>query len=209
MKIGYSIWMGYGEFWSGHGMTGRTVSYGLESSINFSQVKWYFTRCVSGCWPRLHIVDVFLLLITFSRRLRTRHSPANDVVDRTRVINTFVFSKEKTSRQTFVIHKYLFVSVKAVIDHKILSTTDVSDEFDLKLSVTERSCTQHFFKVQYVIIQTILSRKSMKKFAVTDEKIFHAYKDFDRKKMTVMRIWGLPTHSLWKRLSAWTGRLQI
>ena len=27
-----------------------------------------------------------------------------------------------------------------------------------------------FFKVQYIIIQAILSRKSMKKFAVTDEK---------------------------------------
>ena len=38
-----------------------------------------------------------------------------------------------------------------------------------------------FFKVQYIIIQSILSRKSMKKFAVIDEKIFHVYKAFDRK----------------------------
>ena len=38
------------------------------------------------------------------------------------------------------------------------------------MSATGRSYTQIFFKVQY-IIQAILSRKSMKKFTVTDEKI--------------------------------------
>ena len=31
------------------------------------------------------------------------------------------------------------------------------------------------FKVQYIIIQAILSRKSMKIFAVTDEKIFRGF----------------------------------
>ena len=38
-----------------------------------------------------------------------------------------------------------------------------------------------FINVQYIIIQAILSRKSMKKFAVTNEKIFHVYKAFDRR----------------------------
>ena len=40
----------------------------------------------------------------------------------------------------------------------------------LSMSATGRSYAQNFFKVQYIIIQAILSRKSMKKFAVTDEK---------------------------------------
>ena len=52
----------------------------------------------------------------------------------------------------------------------------------LRMSTTRRSYTQNFFKVQYIIIQAILSRKSMKKFAARDEKIFHVYKAFDRKK---------------------------
>ena len=38
-----------------------------------------------------------------------------------------------------------------------------------------------FFKVQYIIIQAILSRKSMTKFTVTNEKIFRVCKAFDRK----------------------------
>ena len=42
--------------------------------------------------------------------------------------------------------------------------------FNLRMSATGRSYTQNFFKVQYIIIQAILSRKSMKKLAVTDEK---------------------------------------
>ena len=49
------------------------------------------------------------------------------------------------------------------------------------MSATGRSYTQNFFKVQYVIIQAILSRKSMKNFAVTNEKIFRVYKSFDLK----------------------------
>ena len=52
----------------------------------------------------------------------------------------------------------------------------------LRISATERSYIRNFFKVQYIIIQAILSRKSMKKIAVTDEKIFRVYKAFDRKK---------------------------
>ena len=50
------------------------------------------------------------------------------------------------------------------------------------MSATEKSYTQIFFKVQYIIIQAIFSRKSMKKFGITDEKIFRVYKAFDRKK---------------------------
>ena len=52
----------------------------------------------------------------------------------------------------------------------------------LRMSATGRSYTQNFFKIQYTIIQAIFSRKSMKKFAVADEKIFRVYKAFDRKK---------------------------
>ena len=40
----------------------------------------------------------------------------------------------------------------------------------LRMSATGRSYTQNFFEVQYIIIQAILSRKSTKTFAVTDEK---------------------------------------
>ena len=54
--------------------------------------------------------------------------------------------------------------------------TPFKDVRDRKILYTE------FFKVQYIIIQAILSRKSMKKFAVTDGKIFRVYKAFDRKK---------------------------
>ena len=50
------------------------------------------------------------------------------------------------------------------------------DVLDRKVLLTE------FFKIQYILIQAILGRKSMKKFAVTDEKIFHVCKAFDRKK---------------------------
>ena len=38
------------------------------------------------------------------------------------------------------------------------------------MSMTGRPYTQTFFKVQYIIIQAILGRKSMKKITVTDEK---------------------------------------
>ena len=51
----------------------------------------------------------------------------------------------------------------------------LKDVRDRKILHTE------FFKVQYIIIQATLGRKSMKKFAVTDEKIFHVCKAFDRK----------------------------
>ena len=37
-------------------------------------------------------------------------------------------------------------------------------------------------KIQYIITEAVLGRKSMKKFAVTDQKIFPVYKAFDRKK---------------------------
>ena len=50
----------------------------------------------------------------------------------------------------------------------------------LRMSATGRSYTQIFLKFQY-IIQVILSRKSMKQFTVTDEKIFRVCKAFDRK----------------------------
>ena len=44
------------------------------------------------------------------------------------------------------------------------------------MSATGRSYTQNFFKVQYLIIQAILSR-----IAVTDEKIFYVYQAFYHK----------------------------
>ena len=52
----------------------------------------------------------------------------------------------------------------------------------LRMFATERPYTQNFFKIQYIIIQAILGRKSMKKFAVTNKNIFRVYKAFDRKK---------------------------
>ena len=54
--------------------------------------------------------------------------------------------------------------------------------FRFKMSATGRSYTKNFLKVQYVIIQTTLGRKLMKKITVTDEEIFRVYKVFDRKK---------------------------
>ena len=56
-----------------------------------------------------------------------------------------------------------------------------SMSFCLRMSPTGRSYTHIFFKVQYIIIQAILSRKSMKKITVTNEKIFGVYKALDRK----------------------------
>ena len=58
----------------------------------------------------------------------------------------------------------------------LTSSSELKDVHDRKIH------TQNFFKVQYIIIQAILSRKSMKEVAVTDEKIFHVCKAFDRKK---------------------------
>ena len=58
----------------------------------------------------------------------------------------------------------------------------------LRMSATGSSYTQMFFKVQYIIIQATLSRKSTKKFGVTDEKVFRICKAFDRKKVTIIRI---------------------
>ena len=52
----------------------------------------------------------------------------------------------------------------------------LKDVHDRKILHTE------FFKVQYIIIQAVLSRKFMKKSVVTDEKIFCVYKAFDHKK---------------------------
>ena len=51
----------------------------------------------------------------------------------------------------------------------------------LRMTATGRSYTQNFFKVQYIIIQAVLRRKFMEKFAVTDEKIFRVCEAFDRK----------------------------
>ena len=50
------------------------------------------------------------------------------------------------------------------------------------MSATGRSYMQNFFKVQYIIIQSILSRKSMKEIIVTDEKIFRVFYAFDRER---------------------------
>ena len=55
-------------------------------------------------------------------------------------------------------------------------------DYQLRMSATGRSYTQIFIKVQYTIIQAILSRKLMKKFTITDEKIFRVYEACDRKK---------------------------
>ena len=52
----------------------------------------------------------------------------------------------------------------------------IKDVCDRKILYTE------FFKVQYINFQTILSRKSMKKIIVTDEKIFLVFKAFDRER---------------------------
>ena len=41
-----------------------------------------------------------------------------------------------------------------------------------------------FFNISTLLIQGILSQKSMKKFTVTNEKIFRVYKAFDRKKIS-------------------------
>ena len=50
------------------------------------------------------------------------------------------------------------------------------------MSITGKSYTQNFLKVQYIIIiQAILSPKSMKKFTVINEKVFRVNKAFDCK----------------------------
>ena len=55
----------------------------------------------------------------------------------------------------------------------------------LRMSETGRSYTQNFLKVQYVVIQAILRRKSMKKFIVTDEKYSDEYSDISMKNFIV------------------------
>ena len=50
------------------------------------------------------------------------------------------------------------------------------------MSATGTFYTQNVLKVQYIIIQAIFGRKFMKKFTVTDEKIFRVYKALARKK---------------------------
>ena len=43
--------MGYGEFWSGHGLTGRTVSYCLEQG----SIKLFPGSTLLFLWWRIHI----------------------------------------------------------------------------------------------------------------------------------------------------------
>ena len=59
-----------------------------------------------------------------------------------------------------------------------------------------------FFKVKYIVIQVILSRKSMKKVTITDEEIFRVYKAFDNIKTQSSRT------ASGEKLSVWSGRLQ-
>ena len=68
------------------------------------------------------------------------------------------------------------------IPSTLSSRTTLDNFVSLRMSATRRSYKQNFFKVQYIIIQTILSRKSMKEIVVTDQKIFRVYQGFDRKK---------------------------
>ena len=64
-------------------------------------------------------------------------------------------------------------TVHAPTGRKLKRFKDVCDR---KILHTE------FFKIQYIIIQAILSRKSMKKIIITNEKIFDVYKAFDRER---------------------------
>ena len=75
----------------------------------------------------------------------------------------------------------------------------------LRMSATGRSYTQIFFKFQHIIIQAILSRKSMKKFTVTNEKIFRVYKAFDGKKKQSYGFEDFPRTVFGKRKEYITG----
>ena len=59
---------------------------------------------------------------------------------------------------------------------------DFKPAFTSRMSATGTSCSQILLKVWYNISQAILGRKLMKKFTITDEKIFRVYEDFDHKK---------------------------
>ena len=61
-------------------------------------------------------------------------------------------------------------------------TLIVRSKRTLRMSATGRSFTQIFFQLQYIIIEAILTRKLMKKFTVTNEKILHVCKTFNHKK---------------------------
>ena len=54
--------------------------------------------------------------------------------------------------------------------------------YGFRMSVTGGSYLQNFSKVQYIIIQDMLSLKSMKNFTDTNEKLFRVCKSFDHKK---------------------------
>ena len=73
--------------------------------------------------------------------------------------------------------------------------TNIKDVHDKKI------LHKDFFKVQCVIIQAILSRKSMKKFTVTDGKIFRVYKAFDRKIEQSYGFGNFPRTAFGERLS--------
>ena len=67
---------------------------------------------------------------------------------------------------------------------------------------TGRTYTQNFLKVQYIIIiQSILDRKLMKKFTVTNETIFRVYKAFNRKNNSHADLGTFHAQFLGKQLS--------
>ena len=78
-----------------------------------------------------------------------------------------------------------------------------------RVSATGRSCTKNFFKVQYIIIQAVLGRKSMKKFAATDEKYSVSARLLTVKYNSHANIYeDFPCTAFEQRLPAWRGRLQ-
>ena len=83
-------------------------------------------------------VNVFLLLITFSHRLEILWCPNINVDEQfqqmtvlmgedTRIVETFVWEDESITLTNLLINKYLFVYVKAIIDHKSRQRQNISD----------------------------------------------------------------------------------
>ena len=67
------------------------------------------------------------------------------------------------------------------------------------MSSIRRSHTQIFLKFIALLFKLYMVENWWKNITVTDEKIFRVCKAFDRKKITVIRIGRLPTHSFRKK----------
>ena len=89
--------------------------------------------------------------------------------------------RHKLQKQNFSFMRQKLLPFEIKMALKQMAVLPIICKTQLRMSATGRSYTHNFLKVQCIIIQAVLGLKLMKKFTVTDEKIFPVYKAFDRK----------------------------